>query len=48
MLPHYEEARLYWEQAIAGGEFDGANEVSPYMQAVLKRIIKKYAGVAKS
>ncbi|MDD3022035.1 MAG: hypothetical protein PHX61_13800 [Alphaproteobacteria bacterium] len=41
-IPHYEEARLYFDQAEQGGFFDGANEVSPYKQDILKRIIHNY------
>ncbi len=42
-IPHYEEARRYWGKATADGEFDGANEVSPYQQRTLKRIIETYS-----
>lgn len=41
-IPHYEEARIYFEQAEEDGLFDGANEVSPYKQDILKRIIHNY------
>lgn len=42
MLPHYEEARLYWSAAEADGVFDGANESSPYIQGTLEGIIRDY------
>lgn len=41
-IPHYEEARLYFDQAEQDGLFDGANEVSPYKQDILKQIIHNY------
>lgn len=41
-IPHYEEARLYFDQAEQDGLFDGANEVSPYKQDLLKSIIHNY------
>ena len=31
-LPYYEEARIYWSKAKSDGEFDEANEVSPYLK----------------
>lgn len=43
MLPHYEEARLYWSEAVSDGFFDGANEVSPYTQTTLTAIIERFA-----
>lgn len=41
-IPHYEEARLYWDQAREDGMFDGANEVSPYLPEKLEQIAKRY------
>lgn len=43
MLPHYEEARLHWSDAQRDGFFDGANEVSPYSQRLLRSIVENYA-----
>lgn len=42
-VPHYEEARLYWSKAEQDGYFDGANQVSPYTQATLTRIVEQYS-----
>lgn len=44
MLPHYEEARLYWSEATNAGEFADANQVSPYTQETLKQIIRQFGG----
>ncbi len=41
-IPYYEEARQYWAKAQNDGYFDDANEVSPYFQGSLRRIIEKY------
>ena len=41
-IPHYEEARLYWNNAKHNGFFDGANEVSIYEQTTLKRLIEMF------
>ena len=41
-IPYYEEARLYWNQAIQDGLFSGANEVWIYLPSTLKLIIEKY------
>jgi hypothetical protein len=40
--PLYEEARRYWRDAEAGGFFEGANEISPYVPNTLWRIISQY------
>lgn len=42
MVPHYEEARLYFAQAREDGMFDGANEVFPYVQDTLQEIVRRY------
>ncbi len=42
MIPYYEEARLYWNEAEADGDFQGANEISLYTPDRLKRIIETY------
>lgn len=42
-LPHYEQARLYWQQAKADGYAGEANEAWPYKQKNLKGIIQMYA-----
>jgi hypothetical protein len=42
MLPHYEEARMYWSHATEAGEFADANQISPYTQESLKRIIREF------
>ncbi len=41
-IPYYEEARLYWNKAIADGYFDGANEIWVYLPFTLQRLIEKY------
>ena len=41
-LPYYEEARLYWSDAEADDLFDGANQVSPYLEPALKDIVERY------
>lgn len=42
-LPYYEEARLYWGDAIQDGEFDGINEVAIFMPEKLERIVERYS-----
>ncbi|MEA4947064.1 MAG: hypothetical protein VB058_05825 [Oscillospiraceae bacterium] len=41
-LPYYEEARIFWQKAYNDGFFNGANEIWPYTQDTLKRIIREY------
>jgi hypothetical protein len=41
-IPHYEEARLYWSDAVDAGFFEGANEVSPYRQGTLVAMIDRF------
>ncbi|MFT4565677.1 MAG: hypothetical protein ACI9FN_000630 [Saprospiraceae bacterium] len=42
-IPFYEEARLYWNDAISDGFFDGANEGLIYSPDFLETLIKKYS-----
>jgi hypothetical protein len=42
MLPHYEEARLYWPEAKQDDFFEGANEYWPYLQRTLTQVIEQY------
>lgn len=42
-IPYYEEARVYWDKAIANGVFDSQNEISIYMEDMLKRVIERYS-----
>lgn len=41
-IPHYEEARLYWDKAKQDGFFEGANEIWVYFSNNLKALIEKY------
>lgn len=41
-IPYYEEARLYWNKAIADGYFNEANEIWSYLPENLKVLITKY------
>lgn len=41
-IPHYEEARLYWDRALADGFFEGANELWPYLPETLQKLIEQY------
>jgi hypothetical protein len=41
-IPHYEEARLYWSEAVNAGFFEGANEMSPYRRETLLAIIENF------
>ena len=40
--PYYEEARLYWEKALADGFFSGASPVWIYQPETLKSLIELY------
>ena len=42
-IPYYEEARLYWDQAVVDGYFNGQNEIKVYQPDNLKRLIERYA-----
>lgn len=42
-IPYYEEARKYWEVAMADGFFQDSNEVTIYSVNNLKRIIERYS-----
>jgi len=37
------KARLYWNEAIDDGYFDGANEVLIYSVNFLKTLVEKYS-----
>ncbi len=41
-IPHYEEARLYWDKAERDGFFEGANEIWVYLPNNLKALIREY------
>jgi hypothetical protein len=41
-IPHYEEARLYWEHAKEDGYFNGANQLWIYGVENLKILIEEY------
>lgn len=41
-IPYYEEARLYWREALGDGFFDGANEIWIYLPDTLKEIVDTY------
>tara|TARA_R110002110_G_scaffold397857_1_gene613225 strand:- start:284 stop:754 length:471 start_codon:yes stop_codon:yes gene_type:complete len=41
-IPHYEEARLYYNEARMDGLLNGENEISMHTQRVLLKMIKKY------
>jgi hypothetical protein len=42
MLPYYEEARMYWERAIADGFFGSPNEVYLYVPNTCQSLVEKY------
>lgn len=42
-IPYYEEARQYWNEALADGFFNDANELWIYGVNNLKRLIETYA-----
>jgi hypothetical protein len=42
-IPHYEEARQYWDEAEIDGENDGSNEIALYLPDRLIRLIEKYS-----
>lgn len=41
-IPYYEEARLYWDEALEDLFFDGANEILIYKPDFLKELIERY------
>lgn len=43
-IPYYEEARLYWNEALAGGYFAETNETRMYGVDNLLGVIKRYGG----
>ena len=45
-LPHYEEARIYWNKAHGDGFFAGANENWTYLPQTLKALIESYSSKA--
>lgn len=42
-IPFYEEARIYWDEAIEDNAFEGLDEIGPYTQNTLKALIERYA-----
>lgn len=44
-LPYYEEARMYWNQAIRDGYFGDSNEIYIYLPNNMKRMIEHYEQV---
>jgi len=42
-IPHFEEARLYWTEALNDQYFSGDNEINVYTVSKLKSLIEKYA-----
>ena len=42
MLPHYEEARMYWDRALADGFFGSPNEVFMYMPSTCEDLVERY------
>ena len=43
LIPGFEEARLYFPDAAIDGQFDGANEIWPYLASNLSEVIQRYA-----
>lgn len=41
-LPYYEEARLYFEEARSAGFYEGHNELLPYIEDTLIRVIREF------
>jgi hypothetical protein len=41
-IPHYEEAKMYWADAMSAGDFDGANANLIYSPEFSRRIIDRY------
>ena len=41
-IPYYEEARLYWAQAIAMSFFESLSEVAAYLPETLKDMIERF------
>ena len=41
-IPFYEEARLYWSEAIDAGDFDSINEIALFTEDFLRDLIRKY------
>lgn len=41
-IPYYEEARIYWQEALEDGYFEDANEIWIYGTKTLKQLIEKY------
>ena len=39
---YYEEAKLYWNEALGDGFFEGANETSIYSPETLQSLLQKY------
>jgi hypothetical protein len=43
MLPHYEEARLYWDRALAEGFFGSPSEVYMYLPKTCQALVEEYS-----
>lgn len=41
-IPYYEEARLYWQEAVNDGFLEGKHEISAYSVDTLKAIVNQY------
>ena len=41
-IPYYEEARMYWQEALDDGYFTDANEIWIYGTKTLKHLIEEY------
>ncbi len=44
LIPYYEEARIYFDEAKIDGFFDGDNEYFVYSSSKMKEIVEKYTG----
>jgi len=42
-IPYYEEARLYWQQALDDNYFDDPNEIAIYGTDALNGLVKRYS-----
>jgi hypothetical protein len=47
-IPHYEEARHYWQEALEDGFFDSISKHKYFFQETLTALIRKYSGEADS
>ncbi len=46
-IPYYEEARMYFAEALRDGQFSDSNEISLFTEKTLKSIIKAYSSSEK-